>query len=60
LQEQGIIQVEYGGLRVLQLQALRTAVPAPRIKVTAPEVREVPQAPEPLKANVPAHVASGA
>jgi CRP-like cAMP-binding protein len=34
LQEQGIIQVEYGGLRVLDLQALRTTVPVPRIKTT--------------------------
>jgi CRP-like cAMP-binding protein len=32
LQEQGIIQVEYGGLRVLDLQSLRTALPAPRAK----------------------------
>ena len=32
LQEQGIIQVEYGGLRVLDMQALRTAKPAPRAK----------------------------
>jgi DNA-binding GntR family transcriptional regulator len=35
LQEQGIIQVEYGGLRVLDPQALRTAQPAPRIKPAA-------------------------
>jgi CRP/FNR family cyclic AMP-dependent transcriptional regulator len=32
LQEQGIIQVEYGGLRVLDLQGLRTAMPGPRAK----------------------------
>jgi len=42
LQEQGIIQVEYGGLRVLDMQALRTAMPAPRLKHPVPG--EAPQA----------------
>jgi CRP/FNR family cyclic AMP-dependent transcriptional regulator len=36
LQEQGIIQVEYGGLRVLDMHALRTAKPAPRAKPASP------------------------
>jgi CRP-like cAMP-binding protein len=45
LQEQGIIEVEYGGLRVLDLQALRTASPTPRIR-TRPEGRNAPMAPE--------------
>ena len=35
LQEQGIIQVEYGGLRVLDMPALRSAMPAPRTKAVA-------------------------
>ena len=35
LEAQGAIRVEYGGLRVLDLQALRTTVPMPRIKTTA-------------------------
>jgi len=32
LEDQGIIQVEYGGLRVVDLQALRTAKPTPKSK----------------------------
>lgn len=32
LQEQGVIQVEYGGLRVLDLQALRAGAPARRAR----------------------------
>ena len=35
LQEQSIIQVEYGGLRVLDMPALRSAMPAPRTKAVA-------------------------
>jgi CRP/FNR family cyclic AMP-dependent transcriptional regulator len=35
LQEQSIIQVEYGGLRVLDMPALRSAMPAPRVKAVA-------------------------
>ena len=35
LQEQSIIQVEYGGLRVLDMPALRSAMPAPRVKAMA-------------------------
>jgi CRP/FNR family transcriptional regulator, cyclic AMP receptor protein len=38
LEDQGIIQVEYGGLRVLDLQALRSAKPAPKVKVASASV----------------------
>jgi CRP/FNR family transcriptional regulator, cyclic AMP receptor protein len=41
LEEQGIIQVEYGGLRVLDLQALRAAKPQPKSKpaISGPGIR---------------------
>jgi CRP/FNR family transcriptional regulator, cyclic AMP receptor protein len=32
LQEQGVIRVEYGGVRVLDLQALRTSPVGERVK----------------------------
>jgi len=46
LQEQGIIQVEYGGLRVLDLHALRTALPAPRLKAAAEAQKADAEAPQ--------------
>jgi CRP/FNR family transcriptional regulator, cyclic AMP receptor protein len=44
LQEQGIIRVEYGGLRVTDLQALRTAMPMPRIRTVADTAKEAKEA----------------
>ncbi|HET8744060.1 MAG TPA: Crp/Fnr family transcriptional regulator [Ramlibacter sp.] len=53
LQEQGIIQVEYGGLRVLDLQALRTAMPAPRLKPVAEAHKPPEEAPQPTTESQP-------